>query len=295
MRNSPGIDQNILNRWALISLALVCPLFSPMQAGMPVVRAQEAVGQIRALPLFEQCGKMVSDQTKTSAAMAAIKAGDRTKRVEAITSLGRSCEREASALIIPLLRDDDPTVKIAAIEALAQLGDRNSIDPLIEAITDKDWRVRAALGRALCSFQIYQSNNAALNALANPGGAEVKDEGDLRARCLAILSINQLHDVRFSRKAVGFVFTFLNYQDPKLHAIAEETMAELKNTRNGYHELTGILKQSNFPDFRRKAVFWLGKYQIEEAREFLTEIAASDRDPVVQKMAAEALSGIKKQ
>ena len=295
MRNSPGIDQNILNRWALISLALVCPLFSPMQAGMPVVRAQEAVGQIRALPLFVQCGKMVSDPTKTSAAMAAIKAGDRTKRVEAITSLGRSCEREASALIIPLLRDDDPTVKIAAIEALAQLGDRNSIEPLIEAITDKDWRVRAALGRALCSFQIYQSNNAALNALANPGGAEVKDEGDLRARCLAILSINQLHDVRFSRKAVGFVFTFLNYQDPKLHAIAEETMAELKNTRNGYHELTGILKQSNFPDFRRKAVFWLGKYQIEEAREFLTEIAASDRDPVVQKMAAEALSGIKKQ
>ncbi|MBK8313533.1 MAG: hypothetical protein IPL01_05620 [Acidobacteria bacterium] len=72
MRNSPGIHQNILNRLALFSFALVCPspLLSLMPAGMPVVRAQEPVGQIRALPLFVQCGKMVSDQTKTSAAMA---------------------------------------------------------------------------------------------------------------------------------------------------------------------------------------------------------------------------------
>jgi len=107
--------------------------------------------------------------------------------------------------------------------------------------------------------------------------------------------VNQLRDVRFSRKAIGFLFAFLDYEDEKLRRIAEETALELKNTRNGFRELIGILKQHNYPVFRRKAAYYLGKYNIEESRPALAEAAAGDRDASVQKMAKEALEAMKKQ
>ncbi len=105
---------------------------------------------------------------------------------------------------------------------------------------------------------------------------------------------NQLRDVRFSRKAIGFLFTFLDYEDEKLRQIAEETALELKNTRNDFRELIGILKQHNYPVFRRKAAYYLGKYNIEEARSALAEAAAGDRDASVRKAAKAALEAIKK-
>ena len=74
-----------------------------------------------------------------------------------------------------------------------------------------------------------------------------------------LLMVNQLRDVRFSRKAIGFLFTFLDYEDEKLRRIAEETALELKHTRNGFRELIAILKQYNYPVFRRKADYYLGK------------------------------------
>lgn len=255
--------------------------------------AEEQAGRIVARPLFEQCAELGSFEERTRGPRAALKGADPAAKAGALSALGRSCDSQAAGLVIPFLRDPDAGVRIAAIEALGALGDRTAIEPLIEAIPDTDWRVRASLGRALCSFQVYQSNNATLNQLANPGGTEVTDEGDMRARCLAVLAINQLHDVRFSRKAIGFVLTFLNYKAENLRAIAEQTMAELKNTRNGYRELIGILKLVNYPDFRRKAAFWLGSYRIPETRDFLAELAASDRDEVVRRLAAEALSAMK--
>src|SRR5262249_3455883 len=160
----------------------------------------------------------------------------------------------------------DVPVRIAAVEALGMLGDRSAIEPLIEAIQDEDWRVRAALARALCSFQVYQASNATLNVLANPGDRRGNEENDLPPPRPGILMVNQLGDVRFSRKAIGFLFLFLDYDNQSLRHIAEETAMELKNTRNGYHELIGILKQNNYPNFRRKAAYYLGKFNMEEAQ-----------------------------
>ncbi|MBL8186703.1 MAG: HEAT repeat domain-containing protein, partial [Acidobacteria bacterium] len=100
---------------------------------------------------------------------------------------------------------------------------------------------------------------------------------------------NQLRDVRFSRKAISFLFVFQDHERPEFRRIAEETGLELRNTRNGYHELAGILKQHAYPDFRRKAAYWLGKFGTEEARAVLQEAAATDKDPSVQKAAQDAL------
>src|SRR5262249_23771823 len=109
-----------------------------------------------------------------------------------------------------------------------------------------------------------------------------------------ILMINQLRDVRFSRKAIGFLFLFLDSKNQTLRRIAEETAMKLKDTRNGYHELIGILKQHNYPDFRRKSAYWLGKFNLEEARPALAEASVADRDPSVQRVAKEALEGMRK-
>jgi HEAT repeat protein len=106
--------------------------------------------------------------------------------------------------------------------------------------------------------------------------------------------VNQLRDVRFSRKAISFLFVFQDHELPEFRRIAEETGLELRHTRNGYHELSGILKQHAIPDFRRKAAYWLGKFGTEEARAVLQEAAATDKDPGVQKAAQDALDATKK-
>ena len=249
---------------------------------------------IRALPLYEQCTVLVDNNSAVPAALAALKDKDSQKRIKAAETLAKSCDSRATNPLLAALRDDEVAVRIAAVEALGQLGDKQAIDPLIETVEGSDWRVRVAMARTLTSFQVYRSSNVVLNVLSNPGDKKVTEEGDLRARCQGILQINQLRDVRFSRKAVGFLFLFLDHETQEFRRIARETAMELKGTRNGYHELLGILKQANFPDFRRKAAYWLGKFNIEDTRPALEEAAASDRDSMVRQAAQDALAAMKK-
>jgi HEAT repeat protein len=269
-------------------LMLVCLLFShPAQT--------TTATEIRALPLYQQCGSFQTDNQTVPSAISSLKDKDPQKRIKAAGQLAKSCDSRAVEPLIAMLNDEEVPVRVAAVEALGQIGDRKSIEPLIEALGDQDWRVRAALGRTLCSFQTHQTGHAALNILVNPGDQKIAEEGEIRARCLGILEINQLRDVGFSRKALGFLFRLLDHENESFRLVAEQTAMELKNTRNGYHELIGILKQHSYPGFRRKAAFWLGKFNIEEAREALVEAAATDRDPGVQRVAAEALAAMKKQ
>ena len=51
---------------------------------------------------------------------------------------------------------------------------------------------------------------------------------------------------------------------------------------------------SNYPDHRRKAVYWLGRWGDPEARDLLTETAANDRDASVKAAAGEALGKLRK-
>lgn len=274
------IGRLVITLFALFIASIICASAFAQRPAEPQ--------PIRAEPLYGQCASLRDTGAVALSAIVALKDKDAQKRVKAAETLAASCDARAVEPLVAALKDPETAVRVAAAQALGQLGDRNAIEPLIEAIGDEDWRTRAALARTLCSFQAYASSNATLNTLANPGGKKISDEGDLRARCQAILMINQLRDVRFSRKAIGFLFGFLDYQDEKLRRIAQETALELKNTRNGFRELIGIFKQSNFPVFRRKAIYYLGKYKIEEALPILTEAANEDRDPVVRKMAKEA-------
>lgn len=255
-----------------------------------------AFGQ--ALTLVEQCPSLTSKPgtaEEVTRALEALKSKEAKTRIEAAQKLSASCDRRAVAPLSEVLKDDDALVRVAAVEALGHLGDNDSIQPLIDLIPDKDWRVSMALGRALCSFQTYESSEAALNALANPSSKGIADENDLRARCVTLVLINQLRDVRFSRKATTFLLNLLEDNRESYRKIAEQYMLELKNTRNGSHELIGILKQNNNPAFRQQAAYWLGKLGIELARRALGEASVGDADARVRKTAAEALALLPKE
>lgn len=279
-------------------------LFVLFAAGTACAQSQSQTGgpatsssgpAIRVLSLYEPCQSLVENNGAVPAALAALKDKDSQKRIKAAETLAKACDSRATKPLLAALGDEEVAVRVSAVEALGQLGDQQAIDPLIEAIEGAVWQVRVALARTLCSFQVYRANNAVLNLLTNPGDKKITEEGDLRARCAGILAVNQLHDVRFSRKAVGFLFLFLDHEDQNFRRIARETALALKDTRNGYHELLGILKQANFPDFRRKAAYWLGKYNIEDTRSTLEDVAANDRDSMVRQAAQDALAAMKKQ
>ena len=251
----------------------------------------------KAPALYEQCQALVENpvQTETLAKQAAVlKSGDTKQRAAAAQALAKTCDPRAATPLLEALKSEDAAVRLAAVEALGKLGSAETIETLIEALQDRDWQVRAALGLTLGSFNSHPPRNATLNVLVNTGNVPVTDEGDMRARCFGVLVVNQMRDVRFSRKAISFLFDFLDNKDPKLRAVAEATAAELKHTRNGYHELIGILKQHNYPVFRRKAAYWLGEWQQPEARAALAEAAIADKDATVQQTAKAALEKLGK-
>ncbi|MBI1759972.1 MAG: HEAT repeat domain-containing protein [Acidobacteria bacterium] len=257
-----------------------------------------ALAQFSKTPtLYEQCEAVAENAANTTAiakATAELKSTDAKKRIEAVQALTKSCDPRVNDTLLGLLQDADATLRVAAVEALGKLGNQDAIDPLIEALlADKDWRVRAALGLSLGSFNVHRARNATLNVLVNTGNVKVTDEGDMRARCFGILVVNQMRDVRFSRKAISFLFEFVDHDDLKLRQIAEATAVELQHTRNGVHELIGILQQHNFPDYRRKAAYWLGEWHTAEARAALEQTALGDRDSSVQQTAKAALAKLK--
>jgi HEAT repeat protein len=204
--------------------------------------------------------------------------------------LSGACRQQTVEPLLELLRSADVSLRLAAIETLGRLGSKEAVEPLRELTGDKDWRVRLALVPALASFKVFQAKNAVLNSIVNPLDAEITDEQDMRVRCIAILTLNQLTDVTFSRKGVQFMTVFLRSNRLPIRALAEETMYALKNTRNGTSELIGILKQHNMPEMRRWACEWLGKLGIERARPALEEAAANDANAAVKHAAAEALA-----
>jgi HEAT repeat protein len=258
--------------------------------------AQEAPRDLRprALPLYEQCAALTSSPARTrsvSAALERLKSDDAPSRIAAATELGESCDRRASEGLVKALRDKDPLVRAASVRALGKLGDRETVEPLQEAIADSDSRVTGELGKTLCSFQAYKPGYAALNFLANPHYRPIVNEGDAYARCQAILYIFQLRDVGFSRKGMLFLFGLSVSENPAIQKIAIEAIRESTKTKNGPHELTGILKQANNPDFRSKAAYWIGELRVEAGRDLLLEVAQSDNVVAVR---AEAASALKK-
>jgi HEAT repeat protein len=272
-------------------LLILCALLMTMATG----------ASARAQNFYQQCESLKAEGEPAAAvqkSLDALKDKDAKVREQAAKQLAAACDRRATEPLVSLLSDADPAVRMAAVETLGRLGDREAIDPMLEALyKEADWKVKDVYASALASFQIYRASYAVLNTIANPQGQKVRDEVELRTRCHAIVLVNQLRDVQFSRKAVSFALSFLSYPEAPLRRLAEETMYALKETRNGRHEITGILKQSHYPDFQVAAAEWIGRLGIEDARyllEQLTAPEAKDINPRVQKAAREALAALDK-
>jgi HEAT repeat protein len=263
-------------------------------AFVPGVTAQEKTAPeqyvIQARPLLQQCEELKDgEEDNIAAARKTLVTADAAEKIRLAKELGKSCHKKSADALVLLLQDSDPLVRVAAIEALGTLGDAETIDSLIEIANDPDWRVRFALGPVLCAFQKQKSSYAALNYIVviSPTGALT--ESDVRARGITALAVNQLRDVSFSRKTIYYLFSLQDHPDEMVRKMAQETLIALKDTKNGPHELVGLLKQAINPSYRRNCAYWLGQLKIEKGRDILLEVAQNDPDKEVKQTAAEAL------
>lgn len=261
-----------------------------------VIAAQTRDPGIKSRPIYEQCKSLSigNDHDETAAALISLKDKDPSVRTQAALRLGKSCDSRAAEALLTSLRDEEPTVRAAAVEGVGRLGPMDSAEELIELIEDKDWRVRMALISALASFKSFRARNMVLNGIANPSGREITDVDDMRVRCSAILTCNDMHDVSYSRKAIMFLYSLLQSKSEPIRKLAEQTMYDLKNTRNAPSEFVGILQQSHTPIIRRWAAKWIGEIGLEYGRPALEQAAAQDADPEVQKIATAALLALKR-
>lgn len=246
-------------------------------------------------PLMQQCGELKeADDPAIASALTEIAKGDAPAKIRLAEQLGKSCNKKSTPTLIGLLSDEDPMIRIAAIEALAQLGDEAAIDPLIELQNDQDWHVRFVLGPALCAFQKWKASYAALNYIGESTTIELNNENEAKVRCSAMIAVNQLKDVNFSRKALMFMFGILDSQNEAVKKVALQSMYFFKETRNFPFELVGTMKQSRNPSFRAKAAYWIGELKIEKGRDQL-KLATIDSDNNLNKVAKEALAKLGKE
>jgi len=272
------------------NLFLAVCLLAGILASASCARAQGT--PIKSLPIYEPCASLVTGASQDDAvakAIVAVKSTDAKARIQATQQLSKACDKRGVDPLLDLLSDPDTSVRIAAAEALGKLGDQESIQPMVDLLGSQNIQVKMAMVSSLASFPGFKGRNAVVNQVANPSGADISDEADMRLRCAAILTACQLKDVSHSRKSILFLNDFLNSQHAPIRALAEQTLLELKNTRNGETEMIAILKQSSNPVLRRWAATWIGKIGFTGVREALQEAAATDSDSLVKQSAAESL------
>lgn len=248
---------------------------------------------VKSLPIYEPCPSLsvgASQNDAVAKSIAALKSQDAKTRIQAAQQLSKACDKRAVDPLLDVLSGDtEASVRVAAAEALGKLGDQESVQPMVDVLGGQTIEVKTAMVSAFASFPGFKGRNAVVNQVANPSGADITDEADMRLRCAAILTACQLKDVSHSRKSILFLSDFLNSQHPNIRALAEQTLLELKNTRNGETEMIAIMKQSNNPVLRRWAATWIGKIGFTGAREALQEAAATDSDAQVKQVAEDSL------
>ena len=217
------------------------------------------------------------------------------QKIKTAETFAASCSKKAVDPLISLLADADPLVRVAAVEALGKFGDRESSRNLEELYGDPDWRVRYVLGSALFAFPVFVTRAGANNSLGGSSPIPVTVDGDMIARCHAILLAQQVNDPSFSRKTINFLFGYLESDNPIVKKYAQETMKLLPATRNGQFELMGCLKSHANPNWRKKAAYWLGELKVVRARAIIENAIANDTDSTVKQWAKEALAKLPKE
>ena len=209
--------------------------------------------------------------------------------IEQVASLGRSCDSSAVDPLIDLLSNPSFRVRMAAIEALGRLNDPAAVISLSLLASSENSQARLAIARTLLSIGKGNARSVALNSIVSPGN-ELKGEEDMRLRGRVVLTLNNLTNNAFNRKAILFLHTYLNSTDAMVVRIAEETLRQLPATRNGSREMLGIIRNSSSPLIRAWMCSWIGRLQIGEGREVLAQTAEKDLNEKVRAAAAEALT-----
>jgi HEAT repeat protein len=81
--------------------------------------------------------------------IAALKDGDRSRRLAVAKVLGQSSDPRALEPLIAALKDEDWLVRSATARALGRIGDTRVVEPLIAALKDTDYHVRDSAVGAL--------------------------------------------------------------------------------------------------------------------------------------------------
>lgn len=282
-----------MNRFDRHKIILIGCLSVWLWSGVACAKAQST--PVKSLPIYEPCASLATGTAADDAvakAVAALKSQEAKARIQAAQQLSQACDKRAVDSLLDLLGDKETAVRVAAAEALGKLGDQDSVQPMIDMLGDQNFEVKRAMVSALASFPGFKGRNAVVNQVANPSGADISEDEDMRLRCAAILTACQLKEVSHSRKSILFLFDLLNSKHANIRALAEQTMLELKNTRNGQTEMMAIMKQSNNPVLRRWAATWIGKIGFTGAREALQEAATNDSDAEVKRLATESLKQV---
>lgn len=247
----------------------------------------------KARPIIQQCELKDADDPAIAKAAKDVVTADNAAKIKIAADLGSTCNKKSTPILLGLLQDKETDVRLAAIEALGRLGDEEAVEPLTDLRSEPNWKLRFVLGPVLAAFPVWKARYSALNFVAS--SSEVKmDSDDIRARCNAVLALQQLTDVSFSRKSMRFLIGYLDIEDEKIRQIALATMKEMPKTRNFQFEIIGELRQANNPHVRKKCAYWIGELKIERGRDTLIDKATNDPDPEVKKEAAAALKKLGK-
>ena len=274
---------------------LFCLLFAGFGFAQTATKIDEKFA-LKIPTLIEQCEALSEEENPAIAKLSKdLSAQSPEQKIKAAETFASSCSKKAVDPLISLLADTDPLVRVAAVEALGKLGDRESSRNLEDLYGDPDWRVRYVLGSALFSFPVFLTRAGANNSIGGGSPIPVTVDGDMIARCHAILLAQQVSDPSFSRKTINFLFGYLESDNPIVKKYAQETMKLLPATRNGQFELMGCLKSHANPNWRKKAAYWLGELKIVRGRAIIENAIANDTDATVKQWAKEALAKLPKE
>ncbi|MFZ4627757.1 MAG: HEAT repeat domain-containing protein [Blastocatellia bacterium] len=211
------------------------------------------------------------------------------KTEETLRQLAGSCDTRAVMALIARLGASSLSTRLAAIDGLGRLGGQESAEALLEQLSDPTPQIRLALIPAMVAFPESRMRINVLNLIARGNPQEIETPEKAALTGVAMLTLNQLIDTSFNRKAILFQFELEQAGIPAIQPTVASSMSGLTKTRNGVRELIGILKKHNAPVIRVWAATWLGKLRVEEAREALQNTAANDQNSGVKDAAAAAL------
>lgn len=270
------------------SVLLIACLFGTSWAA--VSRSAQPV--IAPMPIPKQCETLTTgspeDALASSLASLALPQSE-AKTEEILQQLAGSCDTRAVAAMIARLGASSLSTRVAAIGGLGRLGGRESAEALIELLSDPTPQIRLALIPAMVAFPEPKLRISVLNRIARGNPQEIRTPEKAYLTGVAMLTLNQLIDTSFNRKAILFQFELEQEGIPAIQPTVMSSMGGLTKTRNGVRELIGILKKHNSALIRKWAATWLGKLRAEEAREALQNSAVNDQNSTVKDAAAAAL------